>query len=140
MTDVKAFRLDVNQTFPDREILAMRVAEEDYICLQSDVRDFQCMGHRFCVIACQSERRGWNVSTAYVSEGDDFDALDEEFEQLPEKATSPFCTEWIVPLILPVIIDTPAISNKNLKQFLSVYGLDYALTDSILQEARTETK
>ena len=98
------------------------------------------MGHRFCVIACQSERRGWNVSTAYVSEGDDFDALDEEFEQLPEKATSPFCTEWIVPLILPVIIDTPAISNKNLKQFLSVYGLDYALTDSILQEARTETK
>jgi hypothetical protein len=43
-----------------------------------------------------------------------------------------------VPLILPVIIDTPAILNNNLQQFLSPYGLDYALTNSILQEARSE--
>jgi hypothetical protein len=45
-----------------------------------------------------------------------------------------------VPLILPVIVDTPGISNKNLKQFLLGYGKDYALSDSILQEARTEAK
>jgi hypothetical protein len=45
-----------------------------------------------------------------------------------------------MPLILPVIVDTPAISNKNLRQYLSGYGKDHALTDSILQEARTEAK
>ena len=67
-------------------------------------------------------------------------ALGKEYNQLPEKATSPFRTKWIVPLILPVIIDTPAISNKNHKQFLSPYGLDYALTDPFLQEARSDAK
>jgi hypothetical protein len=30
--------------------------------------------------------------------------------------------------------------NKNLKQFLSVYGKDHVLSDSILQEARSEAK
>jgi hypothetical protein len=45
-----------------------------------------------------------------------------------------------MPLILPVIVDTPSISNKNLKQFLLGYGKDHVLSDSILQEARTEAK
>jgi hypothetical protein len=45
-----------------------------------------------------------------------------------------------VPLILLVIVDTPGISNKNLRQYLSGYGKDHALTDFILQEARTEAK
>jgi hypothetical protein len=45
-----------------------------------------------------------------------------------------------VPLILPVIVDTPGISNKNLRQYLLGYGKDHALTDSILQEARTEAQ
>jgi hypothetical protein len=58
----------------------------------------------------------------------------------PNKPTSPFWIKWIVPLILPVIVDTPAISNKNLRQHLSGYGKDHALTDSILQEARSEAK
>ena len=121
MMDVKAFRLDVNQTFPDREILAMRVAEEaslcsiNFICSQSDVRDFECTGYRFCVFAHRSEHWGWHVSTAYVRKGDEFIALDEEYDQLPENATLPSRTKWIVPLILPVIIDTSAISNKNPK-------------------------
>ncbi len=45
-----------------------------------------------------------------------------------------------MPLILPVIVDTPGISNKNLRQYLLGYGKDHALTDSILQEARTEAQ
>jgi hypothetical protein len=45
-----------------------------------------------------------------------------------------------VQLILPVIVDTPAISNKNLRQYLSGYGMDHTLTNSILQEARTGAK
>jgi hypothetical protein len=48
--------------------------------------------------------------------------------------------KWIVPLILPIIIDTPAILNKNLRQALLTYGSDTSLTDLILQETRTEAK
>jgi hypothetical protein len=76
-----------------------------------------------------------------MREGDDCVDLDDTpTKRLPDKPTLPFCTKWIVPLILLVIIDTPAISNKNLKQFLLVYGKDQALTDSIFQEARSEAK
>jgi hypothetical protein len=37
-------------------------------------------------------------------------------------------------------LETPAISNKNLRAALSLYGKEHALTDSILQEARTNAK
>jgi len=64
----------------------------------------------------------------------------EDVDAEPEKITSPFRTKWITPLILPIILETPSISNKNLRQALSAYGKDHSLTDSILQEARTEAK
>ena len=43
-------------------------------------------------------------------------------------------------MILPIIVDTPSISNKNLRQALLAYGLDTSLMDSISQEARTKAK
>ncbi len=125
----------------------MRVAEEanlcgiNFVCSRSDVWDFKCTGYRFCVIAHQSERRGWLVNTACIREGDEFVDFDNTpTKDPPEKPTLPFRTNWIVPLILLVILDTPGISNKNLRQYLSGYGKDHALTDSILQEVRTEAK
>jgi hypothetical protein len=147
MTEVISFQLDVNHNFPDKEILTLRVAKEanlhgiNFVCSQSDVRDFKCTGYRFCVIAHQSECRGWLVNTVCICEGDEFvDFDDSPTKGPPEKPTLPFWTKWIVPLILPVIVDTPSISNKNLRQYLLGYGKDLALTDSILQEARTEAK
>ncbi len=61
-------------------------------------------------------------------------------DAITEKFTSPFRTKWIVPLILSIIIDSPAISNKNLRHALSAYGKEHSLTDSILQEARSDAK
>ncbi len=61
MSDVLAFQLDVNQNFPDKELLTMRVAKEanlcgiNFVCKQSDIQDFKCTNVRFCVIAHQSE-------------------------------------------------------------------------------------
>jgi hypothetical protein len=82
--DVKAFWLDVNQTFPDREILAMCVAAKEanigginFVCLQSDVWDFQCTSPRFSVIAHQSKARGLHISTACIREGDEFFGIDD---------------------------------------------------------------
>ena len=51
-----------------------------------------------------------------------------------------FWTKWIVPLILSIIVDSPTISNKNLRHALSAYGKEHSLTDSILPEERTDAK
>ncbi len=147
MMEVISFLLDVNHNFPNKEILTMRVAKEAnlhgiiFVCSRSDVWYFKCTSYRFCVIAHQSKHRGWLVSTACIREGDEFVDFDNTpTKEPPEKPTLPFWTKWIVPLILLVIVDTPGISNKNLKQFLLRYGEDHVLSDSILQEARSEAK
>ncbi len=139
MSDVQKCRLEVYHTFPDREILAMRVAEEvnlrgnNVVTSRSDLHDFKCTGPRFSVIARQSERLGWHVSVASIRECDEFGAstVVEDVDAELEKITSPFRTKWIVPLILPIILETPSISNKNLRQALSAYGKEHLLTDSI---------
>jgi hypothetical protein len=64
MTDVEKGRLEVNHTFPDKEMLLMRVAEEANLrgintyCLRSDTRDYTCTGSKFCVQARQTELNG----------------------------------------------------------------------------------
>jgi hypothetical protein len=149
MADVQKCRLEVNHTFPDKEVLVLRVAEEanlrgiNFVCTRSDLRDFKCYGPRFCVIARHSERHGWHVSVANVRECDEFGGEYGgvvDVDAGPEKLTSPFRTKWIVPLIMSIIVDSPAISNKNLRHALSAYGKEHSLTDSILQEARTDAK
>jgi len=96
------------------------------------------------VIACHSERLGWFVSVANIRECDEFGGEGGgcvvDVDAVLEKLTSPFRTQWIVPLILSIIVDSPTISNKNLRHALSAYGKEQSLTDSILQEARTDAK
>ena len=150
MVDVQKCRLEVNHTFPDKEILVLRVAEEanlqgiNFVCTRSDLRDFKCTGPRFFVIAWHSKHLGWFVSVANIRECDEFGGecggCVVDVDAIPEKLTSPFWTKWIVPLILSIIVDSPAISNKNLRHALSAYGKEHSLTDSILQEARSDTK
>jgi len=150
MVDVQKCRLEVNHTFPDKEILVLRVAEEanlrgiNFVCARSDLREIKCTGPRFCVIARHSERLGWFVSVANILECDEFGGEGGgcvvDMDAVPAKRTSPFRTKWIVPLILSIIVDSPTISNKNLRHALSAYGKKHLLTDSILQEARTDAK
>jgi hypothetical protein len=111
----------------------------NFVCTRSDLRDFKCTGPRFSVID-HSEHSGWHVSVANVRECDEFGASVIDIDAEPEKLTLPFWTKWIVPLILPIIVNTPAISNKNLRQALLAYGKEHSLTDLIFQEARTEAK
>jgi hypothetical protein len=74
------------------------------------------------VIACHLEWLGWHVSVANIRECDEFGASVVDVDAELEKLTLPFWTMWIVPLILPIIVDTPVISNKNLRQALLAYG------------------
>ena len=74
-----------------------------------------CTGSRFCVKAHQTEQNGWTVSIANVRKCDEFgSAAALNLNTGTEKLTSPFRTKWIIPLILPIILESPAISNKNL--------------------------
>jgi hypothetical protein len=126
----------------------VHIAEEaslrgiNFVCMRRDLCEFKCTGPRFSVIARHLERLGWLVSVANVHECDEFGGYVVDIDAVPEKLTSPFRTKWIVPLILPIIVDTPVILDKNLRQALSTYGKEHLLTDSILQlqEARTEAK
>ena len=125
----------------------MRVAEEanlrgvNVYCARSDLRDYTCTGSKFCVKANHTEQNGWTVSVANVRESDEFGPAAQICDTGgADKLSSPFRTRWIVPLILPIILESPAISNKNLRAALSLYGKEHALTDSILQEARTNAK
>ena len=146
MADVQKGRLEVNHTFPDKNILLMRVAEEanlrgvNIFSARSDLREYTCTGSRFCVRANHTEQNGWTVSVADVRECDTSGPAALPVVTGSEKITSPFRTKWIVSLILPIILESPAISNKNLRLALSSYGKEHALTDSILQEAKTEAK
>ena len=133
MVDIQNCRLEVNHTFPDKEILVLRVAEEanlrgiNFVCTRSDLRDFKCTGPRFCVIARHTERQGWFVSVANICECDEFGGDVVDVDDMPEKLTSPFRSKWIVPLILSIIINSPAMSNKDLRHALSAYGKEPAL-------------
>ena len=135
MVNVQNCRLEVNHTFPDKEILVLHVAEEanlrgiNFVFTRSDLRDFKCTGpRRFCVIAHPSERLGWLVSVANICKCDEFGGDVVDVDGIPEKFTLLFRTKWIVPLILSIIINSPTISNKNLRHALSAYGKEHSLT------------
>jgi hypothetical protein len=92
------------------------------LVVQPFLCEFKCTGPRFSVTARHSEHLGWLVSVANIRECDEFGGYVVDVSAVPpEKLTSPFRTKWIVPLILPIIVDTPAITNKNLRQALSAY-------------------
>ncbi len=44
--------------------------------------------------------------------------------------------KWLVPLIIVTILEMPAATNKMLRQILSAYGSMYAITESMIQDAR----
>ena len=55
------------------------------------------------------------ISVANVRECDEFGGeyggSVVDVDAVPEQLTSPFWTKWIVPLILPIIVDTPTINT-----------------------------
>jgi hypothetical protein len=100
MVDVQKCRLELNHTFPDKEILVLHVTKEanlrgmNFVCTRSDLRDFKRTGPRFCVIAHHSEHLGWFVFVANIRECDEFGGecggCVVDVDAIPEKLTSPF--------------------------------------------------
>jgi len=105
----------------------------NFVCSWSDLRDYKYTGPRFSVIAHHSERLGRHVSIANIRKCNDFGASTIiDVNAKPEKLTWPFQTKWIIPLILPIIVDTPAISKLSLLNILHPNGInDQGIVDKV---------
>ncbi len=115
-----------------------------FMTTRSEVRQVQCYGHMFVVKANNTDSsNGFMVTACSVRHGDDYSNLQQQLEKYnveQEKHCSPFKSAMVVPVILGLISDNPGFTNKTLRGYLKAYGKEYALTDSILQEARTAAR
>ena len=132
MSEVEENRLQVGQTFPDIDLLKLRIAEEanlrgiSYKTTRSKIRQIRCYGFLFVVEANNTEyAQGFSVTVCSVRHGDDYSNLPQaaaKYNVPLEKYCSPFKTAMVVPLILGVIADNPGCTNKTLRGFLKGYG------------------
>ena len=53
---------------------------------------------------------------------------------------TPIKSKWVVPFITKAIAENPTISYKMMRELMKPYANDYALTGSILQNARDAVK
>ncbi len=143
MADVERECLRVGHTFPEIDILKLRVAEEanlrgiTFFTPCSEVRQLRCYGKKFAVEANNTEHtEGFLVSVCSIWEGDDFATLNlDKYNNAKEREQTPFKTVMIVSLIIRIMAENPAVTNKTLCGYLKSYGRDYALTESVLNKA-----
>ena len=124
MVEVEKSRLKAGHTFPDKYLLKLRVAEEanlrgiNFHVPRSEVRQYKAYGNMFAVEANNNETtNGFCVSICSVREGDEYSGLVDTtsaYDTSKEKGKTPFTTEFIVPLILRVVAENPAVTNKTL--------------------------
>ncbi len=101
------------------------------------MRQLRCYGKKFAVEANNNEHtQGFLVSVCSVREGDDFATMNlDKYNNAKEREQTPFKTVMIVPLIIRIVAENPAVTNKTLRVFLNSYGREYALTESVLNKA-----
>ncbi len=150
MTQVNVSRLKLGQTFPERGLIVLRIAEEanhrGINCRtdKSDNMKLHCRGEDSFLVNATNSDRGWTITRCQV--------LEEEGEQRvlgsptvpPVLSTKtpclPYKASYIVPLIEKTIAETPMASNKVLHQILEPFGKPYCFTEAIIQGARTEAR
>ena len=150
IAQVSASHLKRGHTFPDRDLVLLRVAEEanfrgiHYTVVKADDRQVTCIGTTaFNVHASHSLKSGWTITRCQICDSTDTAIVHSPAsinKQLCKSRRSPFKTSMIVPLIAPAIAETPMLSNKALRQILGPYARDYSLTDNLLQSSRSEAR
>ena len=101
---------------------------------QSDEHRLEVFGSGFTVISAFSDSKGLAVSTCKMG-----NESPETFS-VKIKPRSPFTALWLAALICGTIEDTPKVSNKFLKDQLQAYGRPYAITEAIVQQAKTKAR
>ncbi len=150
MTQVKLSRLKQGQTFPDRNLIALRVAEEanyqeiEFRCDKSNGMKMYCRGQESFLVYATNSDTGWTITKCQVLEEGGKQCVVGSPTVPPELNTkipcSPYKAAMIVPLIAKTIAETPMASNKALCQILEPYAKLYCFTEAIIQGARTEAR
>jgi len=103
-------RLAVGQTFPNRDLIKIRTAEEAnlrgiYVTILKSLKFMFCSsGIGFDVSATNSESSRWKITKCITREGDTgVDVL----ANAASADRSPFRAEWLIPFILSTIAETP---------------------------------
>jgi len=150
MAEVSGARLRVGDTFPNKDVLAIRIAEEaiqvntSITVTRSDSVQYRAVGINFYAQANKNQIEGWVVNKIQVNtEGAGLTApavppTDETEER--RKVATPLQTDWLIGLVLEEIRERPNISNEAMKGYLSAYAPQQYFTDSILQNTRTKAK
>ena len=128
----------------------MRVAKEANLrgilfhTTRIEIRQLRCYGYKFVIEVNNTEyAHGFVVTVCSVRNGDDYTNMPQQsfqYNRPQERYYSPFKTAMVVPLILSLIAGIPGCTNKTLRGFLKGYGNEYALTESILQEAKSAAR
>ncbi len=153
MNKVEKSGLIDNQTFKLKDVLQLRISEEanlrgiNTIAIQSDHTNVSAIGINFYVNAMFSEKLGWTVHTVICWEGDDILKIppkDKYNAAIEEDWKHAVCTsiksKYVVPFIQAVVGDNPGITYQAMRDIMKPYAKKYALTDSVLQEARDNAK
>jgi hypothetical protein len=153
MGDVDKNRLSENQTFQSKDVLHLRIAEEANLrgittrAVRSDSTNMTVVGITFYVNATFSEKLGWTVQSAVCREGDDIlkippkDVYRTRMDSDGKVAhRTPVKSKYIVPFIKDMVARNPSLSTKYIKSLMKPYAKEYALTNSVVQEARDVAK
>ena len=132
--------LEVGRTFANKDVLSLRIAEEVNLRIitvatnRSDECRLEVFGDGFTVVSAFSESKGWAVTTCKMG--------NESRTQFTGKMKprSPFMAVWLAALIRGTIEETPKVPNKLLKDQLQAYGCPYAITEAIVQQAKTKAR
>ncbi len=153
MVEVEKSGLIANQTFMSKDLLQLQISEEANLCgintiaIQSDHTNLTVIGVNFYVNATFSEKVRWKVQTAIFWEGDDIlkippkDKYDAAIEKdRKHDLCTPIKSKYVVPFIKAAISDNPSMAYQAMRDIMMPYAKEYALTDSVLQEAWDSAK
>ena len=149
MVDVEANRLSVGHMFPIKHIFWLRIAEEALLrginvrSVRSDYTNLIVTGPSFYVSGRFREGLGWKCAVAVCREGDDTshippNAPQDYMSQAPLK--TPLTYQWVVPIIRQSVEKNPGIQYEALRGLIRPYAKEYAITTSLLQDARDAAK
>ena len=169
MSVVKEHRLQKGQTFPNKDILWLRIAEEanlrhkHVMVYRSDIFNLIVYGERFFVGSTFVQDIGWKVNIAAIREGDDglncatddllrkmdITVKQRRLKQQDKQGTTsttvrnprtPYHMRWVADIIKPFVLDNPDYSYLEIKNLLKLYANDYAITHALIQDSKALAK
>jgi hypothetical protein len=136
LTEVDSHPLITGHTFPAKDILHLRIAEEamhrgivtKVVC--SDDTNFLVIGADFYVRALFTSTDGWTANCVVCREGGDLLQIPPNNRMWIEEdtkkcsVTTPLKSKMVVPIILGAVSEKPGITYQSLREILEPYDKD----------------